>query len=106
MQQAASQRLREQIADISHLQMNFDTSSGDRMVLELPDIDYNAATNFITLHDRHRAAVVTAEDILSLSEQVSDIDIGDMPHHEYPYQPTASTPAEIDKEYKPLRDKL
>ena len=52
------------------------------------------------------SVVSTNDDILSLSDQINDIGAGLLPPQEIPVRLSTSTPEDVEKEFKPFRDKL
>ena len=49
---------------------------------------------------------IVREDVLSLTDQVSDIGVGVTPPEEMPDKPVSSTPTDVEPQYKIMREKL
>ena len=88
---------------VSGLQVSVQNDRRNVMVLE--DITLDAEGNFQHV-EVNATATIDDSDILSLSDQITDIGIGTVPPHELPQKSVVSTPADKEAEYKPYRDKL
>ena len=85
------------------VRVTVDAENDDRIVsfeeIEIASIDNIEA-------ELNMNASVTSDDVISLSEQISDIGIGDLPPHEIPDKPSASTPPDRENQYKHMRQKI
>ena len=93
----------------AHVSVSVDTATSERSVAVSPDgVPTASDTHGSNINNVSAAssAATADEGVIGLSQQVNEFGVGGVPANEIPQRPTASTPAEMESQYKPQRDKM